>query len=120
MKLHDFITYIEIQEVARKIEDKKDFYIEREVGEYRFRIRSSYANGNWENGTKDGDYFVGVGFSTKTRGNSRPISGNKLKELEDVENLTKYLDDYMKSNRIEGYEIIDEGQVDMFSLAMEG
>lgn len=117
MKLYDFITHKEIEVIANSIKNKIDFMaIERKVKAYEFRIRSSRAGTDFKDGTKEGDYIIAIGFEAINRGNGRPISGERLKVLGDADKLTKYLDNYMKGNKIEGYEGIDEGQMNLFNM----
>lgn len=60
--------------------------------------------------------MISVGFDAKNRGNGIPISGTNLEMLNDECKLTKFLDNYLRSNEIEGYKRLDEGQVSLFEL----
>lgn len=116
MNLYKFITHEEIEIVSKNIKSKTDFEIERECKGYQFRLHSSRAGVDFKDGTREGDYIVGVDFSTSDRGWGIPISGEQLKELEDVNKLRKYVDKQLGKSRIDGYETIDEGQISLFEM----
>lgn len=116
MNLYKFITHEEIEIVSENIKSKVDFEIERECKGYQFSLHSSRAGVDFKDGTKEGDYIIWIGFSTSKRGWGRPISGEQLKELEDVNKLRKYIDKQLGESRIDGYETIGEGQISLFEM----
>lgn len=116
MKLNNFITHLEIENISNCIKNKVDFNHEREHKGYEFGIYSTRAGVDFKDGTKKGDYIICVVFDTRGRGWGRPLSGEKLRELENANELKKYIDERLGESRIEGYERIDEGQIDLFNL----
>lgn len=118
MNLYKFITHQEIEFIAKAIKNKKDFEIERKYKKHEFRMHSSRAKVDFKDGTKKDDYFVGMDFSTDTRGWGIPISGKHLEELEDASKLKGYIDEQLGKSRITGYETIREGQVSLFEMML--
>lgn len=116
MNIYKLITHDEIEKVVKNIRGKIDFEVERKYKGYEFRFHSSRAGVDFENGTKEGDYILGMDFSTSDRGWGIPISGEQLRELEDVNKLRKYIDEQLAKSRIEGYETIEEGQISLFEI----
>lgn len=116
MNLYNFITHKEIETVSKNIKNETDFEIEKDCKEYRFRLNSSRAGVDFDDGTKEGDYIVGIGFSASSRGWGMPISGESLRELKNVDELRKYIDKHLGESRIEGYETIEEGQISLFEM----
>ncbi len=116
MDLYKFITHEEIKMVAESIKNKMDFEIERDYNKYQLRIKSSRSRVDFGDGTKKGDYIVLENFTTNTSGGGGPLSGERLKELENVDKLTRHLDRFLALRGIEGYETIDEGQISLFEM----
>lgn len=116
MNLYKFIAHEEIEMVAESIKNKVGFEIERECKGYQFRLHSSRAAVDFKDGTKEGDYIIGMDFSTSTRGWGRPVSGEQLKELEDANKLRGYIDKRLGDSRIDGYVTLDEGQMSIFEM----
>lgn len=118
MNLYKFITHEEIETISENIKNKSDFEIERSYKGYQLRLHSSRAAVDFKDGTKEGDYIIGMDFSTSNRGWGMPISGKQLKELEDKNKLMKYIDKKLKKSRIDGYQAIGEGQITLFEIAL--
>ena len=116
MNLYKFITNKEIEEISQKIKNKADFEIERKYKGYNLWLKSSRAGVDFMDGTKEGDYIVLENFSTKTRGGGGPLSGERLRELKNVDKLTRHLDRFLAHREIEGYETIDKGQISLFEM----
>lgn len=122
MKLHDFITHKEIENISNCIKNEVSFSTyENTIKGYTFMITNSRAVGDWSKwNVKDGDYIVSIRIFTTKSGTSSPYGGEKLKEFHNPDKFKKYLDNYLKDGNIKGYKTIDEGQIDLFNLAMEG
>lgn len=116
MNLYKFIAHEEIEMVAESIKNKVDFEIERECKGYQLWLKSSRAAADFMDGTKEGDYIVLENFSTNTCGGGGPLSGEELKELENVDKLTRHLDKFLTRREIEGYVTLDEGQMSIFEM----
>lgn len=109
MNIYDFITKQEIENISKSIEYERDFEtIERKVKGYEFTIRSTRTVISFSEDVKEDDFMIGIGFNTGTRGNGKPLAGKELDKLKNVDELTKFLDEYMRKNRINGYEGIKE------------
>lgn len=119
MDLYKFITNKEIKDVSENIKNKADFEIERKYKEYKFLIGSSRAGIDFEDGTKEGDYIIGMDFTTTDRGWGIPISGERLKGLEDENKLRNFIDKELGRSRIEGYETIGKGQASIFEMMIK-
>lgn len=115
MNLYKFITPEEIKTVSESIKNKSDFEIKRKHKGYRFDISSSRAGADFRDGTKKSDYIVCIGFETNKSGWGCPMSGKELKELENADNLKRYIDGRLSRSQIEGYKKIgSEGQISLF------
>ena len=116
MNLYNFITHKEIETVSESIERESDFKINKNHKGYELSISNGKAGVDFYDGTKKGDYIILIGLQTSTRGWGAPVTGKELKELQDTNNLKKYIDKRLGKSRINGYGTMDEGQISLFEM----
>lgn len=109
INVFSFFTREDCKKVVEAINNESDFKIERIYRKYKFELCSSRANCNWRNGiTKEGDYIVLYNFCSCYGGYGGPLDREDLnKHFNNVDNATKWIDNFLKSMNIEGYKSLD-------------
>lgn len=102
--IYDLIPKDEYQVILEAVRQETEFEYNKTIDKFTLRLDSSTASCDWEDGTKKGDYLVGINIENKSGGYcgaGYAISAKEFLECAgDYEQCTKYFDRFISGTGI--------------------